>query len=384
MLFQQRNRRLLSRVLPVLVWIVSLCFVVLLFKQQSARVELKGIAFSYEQVINTTETGYLRSIPVTLYQEVKKGDTLAIIKENTVAREEYINASLQAQRNTAEAELERLKAELEAAEDRMLIDQFEQKNEITAMERRLAVDLERTRLEVLEIKSQLEPDKLTLKDLEVEIEIVKSLIKDRAAEEYELQRVQAQHDILKEKVSQTEHLLAQAQKNYESAQLRKDEFDQSVPLSPELSDKELAPIRKAILVQENKIVELIKQRDIIVLTAPFDGIINTLNYKAGQTVVRGDAIMTIIKPTPEFITAWVRQKDMERFSQNIKVKVVSHSSNHQSFVSQISHISPSVEMIPQRLWQNPSIPEWGRVIQIPIQPNFVCSHNEIVGIRTIL
>lgn len=384
MIFQQRNRRLLSRVLPVLVWIVSLCFVAILFKQQSARVELKGIAFSYEQVINTTETGYLRSIPVTLYQEVKAGDTLAIVKENTIAREEYINASLQAQRTTAEAELEQLKAELEAAEDRLLAARFEQNNDMMAMRRRLAVDLERARLDVLEIKSELEPEKLTLKDLEVEIEIVKTLVKEHASEEYELQKTQAQYDILKEKVSQTEHLLAQAQESYESAQLRKDEFDQSVPLSPELSDKELAPIRKAILVQENKIFELIKQRDIIVLTAPFDGVVNTLNYKAGQTVVRGDSIMTIIKPEPEVITAWVPQKDMEQFSQNMKVKVISNNSNHQSFVSQVSHISPSVEIVPQRLWQNPSIPEWGRVIQIPIQPNFICTHNEIVGIKAVL
>ncbi|MFA5422325.1 MAG: HlyD family efflux transporter periplasmic adaptor subunit [Phycisphaerae bacterium] len=384
MVFQLKNGHLLSRVLPVLVWIVSLGIVVFLFQQQSARIELKGIAFSYEQIINTTETGYLRSIPVTLYQEVKKGDTLAIVKESTVAREEYIDTLLQSQRDTAEAELEQLKAELEAAEDRLLVDQFEQKNDIMTTERRLSVDLERARFDVLEIKSELEPDRLTLKDMEVEIEIVKSLIKGGAAEDYELQKVQAQYDILREKVSQKEQLLAQALKNYESSQLRKDEFDQTVPVSPLLSNRELAPIRKAILAQESRIAELIKQRDIIVLTAPFDGIVNSLNYKAGQTVVRGDAIMTIIRPTPGVITAWVPQNDMERFSQNTKVKVISQNSNRQSFVSQVSHIGPSLEMIPQRLWRNPTIPEWGKAIQIPIQPNFVCSHNEIVGIKTIL
>jgi multidrug resistance efflux pump len=384
MIFQLKIGRLLNRTLPVLVWLVSLVFVVFLFQQQSANIELKGIAFSYEQIINTTETGYLQSVPVTLYQEVKKGDTLAVIKENTVAREEYINTLLQAQQATAETELERLKAELEAAEDRLRIARFERENEITTMERRLAVDLEMARLRVLEIKSALEPDRLTLKDLEVETEIVKSLIKEHAAEAYELQKAQAKYDILKEKVYQTEQLLAQAQKDYESAQIRKDEFKQSILISPQLSDKESAPIRKAILVQEKKIAELIRQRDIIILTAPFDGIVNMLNCKSGQTVVRGDAIMTIIKPTPEVITAWVPQKNMERFAQNTKVKVVSQNSHHQSFVSQVSHISPSVELIPQRLWQNPSIPEWGRSIQIPIQPNFVCSHNEIVGIKTVL
>ncbi len=370
--------------LPVLVWVSAAVAVSVLFLHQSETAQLKGIAFSHEQTINSVETGYLRSIAVSLYQEVKKGDTLAVIKENTVAREEYVDAMLQARRTTAEAELEQLKAELTAAEDRLLIDQFERDSDTTSLERRLAVDLERARLEVLEIRSTLEPDRLTLKDLQVEIEIVKRLVSEQATEEYELQKAQTQYDILKEKVDQTQALLDQAQANYELAQLRKDELDQKIPVSPLLSDKELAPIRKAILVQEKRIAELIKQRGIIVLTAPFDGIVNTLNYKPGQTVVRGDAIMTIVQPTPDSITAWIPQKNIGQFARNMKVKVVSLNTPRQTFISQISNMSPSLELIPQQLWRNPTVPEWGRSIQVPIQPSFACIHNEIVGITTIL
>jgi len=151
-----------------------------------------------------------------------------------------------------------------------------------------------------------------------------------------------------------------------------------------LSDKELAPIRKAILVQEKRLAEFIKQRDIIILTAPFDGIVNALNYKPGQTVVRGDPIMTIVNPTPDSITAWVPQKNIGQYAQNMKVKVISLNAPRQSFVSQISNMSPSLELIPQQLWRTPTVPEWGRSIQIPVQPSFACIHNEIVGITTVL
>lgn len=379
-----KESKLIPRVLPVFVWGLAAAAVSMLFLHQSETAQLKGIAFSHEQTINSVETGYLRSIAVSLYQNVKKGDTLAVIKENTVAREEYVDAMLQAQRSTAEAELEQLKAELSAAEDRLLADRFDRESDTTAIQRRLSVDLERARLDVLEIKSALEPDRLTLKDLEVELEIIKQLVSEEAAEDYELQKAQAQYDIMKEKVEQTQALLDQSQANYELAQLRKDEFDQTLPVSPLLSDRELAPIRKAILVQEKKIAEIIKQRGIIILTAPFDGIVNTLNYKPGQTVVRGDAIMTIVKPTPESITAWVPQKNINKFAQNMKVKVVSLNEPRQSFVSQISNMSPSLELIPQQLWRVPTVPEWGRSIQIPVQPSFACIHNEIVGIKTVV
>lgn len=383
MRFQPKQGRLLTRILPVFVWTVALGAVVVLFQHQSMKIELRGIAFSHEQSINSVETGYIRSIPVTLYQEVKKGDTLAIIKENTVSREEYVNALLQARRETAEAELERLKAELQAAEDRLLVDNFERSSDITTMQRRLSVDIERNRLQVLEIKSSLEPDRLVLKDLEVEIEIIQSLLKDHAAEDYELQKAQAQYNIMTEKIAQADQLLAQAQKDYEAALLRKDEFDQQVPRRPLLADKELAPIRQAILVQEKRITELVKQRDVIVLTAPFDGVINTLTYKPGQTVVRGDAIMTIVKPTPEVITTWVGQNGMNEILVNTKVEVASLNAPYETFESQVSHISASLEIIPQRLWKDPTRPEWGRCIQIPIQPEFVCVHNEVLGIRTL-
>ena len=370
--------------LPMLVWIAAAGAVGVLFLHQSEAVQLRGIAYSEEQVINTTETGYIRSIPITLYQDVKKGDTLAIIKENTVAREEYINSLLQAQRATEEAELQRLKAELSAAEDRLLLENTDRKNDIITTQRRLALDVEMARLELLEIKADLGPDRLKLKDLEVEMEIVQQLVSQQAAEEYELQKIQNQYEIFKETVAQKEKLLAQADDNYNAAVMRKDELDQSIPLAPELSEKELAPIRQAILVQEKRIAELIEQRDIIVLTAPFDGIVNTLNYKPGQTVVRGDPIMTIVKPAPASITAWIPQKDSRKFSQNMKVKVVSLDTPRQTFISQISRISPSLELIPEQLWRNPNTPEWGRAIQIPVQPSFACIHNEVVGVTTVI
>ena len=379
-----KQSKLVPRLLPVCVWGAAAVVVSMLFMDQSETAQLKGIAFSHEQIINTTETGYIRSIPVKLYQEVKKGDTLAVIKENTVAMEEYTHSLLQAQRATAEAQLEQLKAELTAAEDRLYLDKIDRDSDIMATKRRLAVDLERARLEVLEIKSDLGPDRLALKDLEVELEIVQRLVAEQAAEEYESLKIQAQCDIFRENVAQKTKLLAQAEANYEAALLRKDELDESIPLAPELSEKELAPIRKAILVQEKRLAEFIEQRDIIILTAPFDGIVNILNSKSGQTVVRGDAIMTVVKPIPDTITAWVSQKNLSQFEQNMKVKVISLNTPRQSFVSQISNMSPSLELIPQQLWRVPTVPEWGRSIQIPIQPSFACIHNEIVGITTVV
>ena len=377
------STNLLTRSLPVLMWFAVLIAVGFLFVDQSKTVRLKGIAFSDEQVINSIETGYISSLPVKLYQTIKQGDTLAVIKENSVAKDEYVNQLLMANKTTAEAELDRLRAELVAAEERMLLEVVSIENDHFVIERNLALDLENARLNVLEIKTGLEPDKLTLKDLEVEIDIVKKLLQEDAAEEYELQKIQASYAILKEKVFQQEQLLAQAQNSYEFAQIRKDVYDQKYPLRPRLSEKELAPIRKAIIVQEKKIDELMTQSDVIVLKAPFDGIVSNLTFRVGQTVVRGEPIMTIVKPAPDVVTTWVSQSEMNQFQLHSKVEVISLDSPSQIFISHVSNMSASLEQIPQRLWNDPATPQWGRAIQIPIQPNFICLNNEIVGIRLL-
>ena len=369
--------------MPVIIWFAALVGAGYLFVDQSETVRLKGIVCCDEQIINSVETGYISSLPVKLFQQINEGDTIAVIKENTSAKDSYVNATLLARKATEEAELERLRSELIAAQQNLIQEESDLISDHKSMERRLAIDLENARLQILEIKLGLEPDKLALKDIEVEIEIVNKLLKEDAAEEYELQRIEAQHKILASKVAQQEKLLASAKDNYEYAQIRKDEFEHKYPLRPKLSEVELAPIRNAIIVQERKIAELMKQQDVIVLTAPFNGIITCLDYKAGQTVVRGDPIMKIVKPTPTSITAWLPESQMKLLDERSKVEVVSLDKPHLKFESHISNVSIAIEEIPQRLWDDPAIPKWGRAIQIPVQPGFMSLHNEIVGIRLV-
>ena len=210
-----------TRVLPVFIWIAAVAAVGVLFVNQAQRSELPGISYSYEQTINCKESGYIRYLPVALYQPVKQGDTLAIIKENSIARENYNDDLLHAKQATALAELERLKKDLGAAEESLELEKYTLNNQTAAMTMDLAIAVENARIAVLEIKANLEPDKLALKDLEIEIQIVKSLQEQGASEEYELEKTQTQYDILNSKIEENKKLLAAAQKALEKAELRK-------------------------------------------------------------------------------------------------------------------------------------------------------------------
>lgn len=371
------------RTLPVVVWLLASMAVGYLFVHQAERTELTGIVYSQEQIINSQESGYVRYLPVNLFQTVKKGDTLAIIKETSVAREQYNNDFVQAQRATAEAELFSLQAQLRAAEEELHNQKFDTKNNIASISHQIAIDVEKARLEVLKIRSTLEPAKLQLKDYEVEIEIVTYLLKNEAAEQYELERAQSQYNILQEQISRDEELLVAAEKMVEIAMIRKEEFNEQQGIGYLVSDKQLEPIRAAIVAQELRIKELMEVFDTVVLTAPFDGIVNTLNFKPGQAIMSGEPIMTIVKPNPDYIVAWVPHYDINNFELNAPVRVFSQRIPIISFESQISHTNASIELMPENLWLNQTTPTWGRKIQIPVMPGFSCLHNEIVGIKRL-
>jgi hypothetical protein len=51
--------------------------------------------------------------------------------------------------------------------------------------------------------------------------------------------------------------------------------------------------------------------------------------------------------------------------------------------SQILRIGPTMEQMPQQLWRNPNIPEWGQPFMIKVPPQMNLIVGERVGIRTL-
>ncbi|MCI0499206.1 MAG: efflux RND transporter periplasmic adaptor subunit [Planctomycetales bacterium] len=375
-----KSGRLFQKTLPVLVWLSAVAGVAVLFLQQGAPVDFTGMAIAQEQMMTVAESGYIKSIPVQLYQEVKKGDTLAVVQISTVGMAEYDTTLIESRRATAQAELEHLKAELAAMEAEFEAEQIDRNRDTYEIQRRLAVDVEQARLGILQIKTDLEPGRSLLKDLELEVRIAEDLFKDNAIESYEVQKIKSECEVARQTVQTNEGLLAQAEEHYAHARLRLEEFTQSAPL-PALLTQRLEPFIKAVSVQEKLLNEFIRPNDTVVLTAPFDGVVSNLLYKPGQAVMRDIPIMTIVKPAPDYVAAWVSQRQIRRLQVDMPIHIITRNNPPQMIASRIVRISPSIEPLPERMWQSPGIPEWGQVVIIPIQAGTNLVPNEIVGIK---
>ena len=65
----------------------------------------------------------------------------------------------------------------------------------------------------------------------------------------------------------------------------------------------------------------------------------------------------------------------------MEVKIIKRSRPAQIAPGKVVYIGPTLEMVPQRLWVNLNIPQWGRRILIESQAEMKMIPGEVVGIQ---
>lgn len=358
--------------LPVFVWLSVLAVVIGLFSYRSQRFEVLGLAQGQVSNISSTSTGSLKSIPIELFQQVTKGQIVAILDEEL----------LKAQITIISAEIGRLQAELTQTSDTYQAEAANRQTDWITSNRRFAVDLEGTRLAIMELRTQLETDRIQLANLALEVKITQELLDDDAISPYELQKTEVQYNMLAKKIEENEYILVQAREDLKQARQRSNEFIQRQPSHPS-ADMALDVIHQAIKVQEKRIEELSVQRLALILKSPFDGMVIQIQARVGEAVLAGASILTIAELKPREIIAYAREDQLNLIQEGLTVELIKNSQPSQIARSQVTHVSSNLVEIPARLWRNPNLPQWGRPFLMKIPPHLELIAGEKVGIRRL-
>ena len=381
-----RFGRLHLHILPILVWLAAVACVVVLFRHRSQRFEVLGIAQGRMHQVCAPVDSRLKIVSVELFEDVSKGQTLAA----------FDDSQLNAQTATIQAEIEHLAAQLLSTQDTMLAEAANLETDRVASQRRFYVDVENARLRVLELKTLIETDRVTLQDLAVEVKIATELLEKDAIAPYELQKAEALYNALAKKIEENQYLLTQTEQDLEEVRKRRDEFAQRQTVHPSI-DSALETIRKQIAVQEKLIAELSVQREMLRITSPVDGKIVQIQIRANQAAMRrpgedilrkprevvlaGDPILVVAETEPTEIVAYIGQEQLAKVKETMVVQLVKSTEPAQIASSQVIRLGPTMELMPQQLWRNPNIAQWGRPILIKIPPGLKLLTGETIGIR---
>jgi len=366
--------RLHLHILPVLVWLGAVACVVMLFRHRTQRFEVLGIAQDQVRQIASTCVGRLETVSVELFDNVRQDQTVAVI--NTVLDDENTEAELA----VISAEIQRLTAQLAVTKEQLLSEEAERQTDKITANRRFNVDVENARLGILQLKTQIETDMIVVKDLSLDVKIAQDLLKQDAIAPYELQKAEAQFNALAKKIEENLRLLMQAEQDLKQAQQRRDEFAQRQPLHPSV-DNALEVIRKEIVVQEQQMAQVRARRQPLVLKSPIDGMVSLVQKGPGETVLAGEPILTIAELRPSQIIAYVDENQISHVKERMVVRLIKNDNPGQIVNSQVVSLGPNVELMPERLWRNPNIQQWGRAVVIKTPPDLKLLPGQTVGIR---
>ncbi|MHC4559986.1 MAG: HlyD family secretion protein [Planctomycetota bacterium] len=385
---------------PFLVWLGALICVIGLFSRRTQRFEVIGMARSQVRQIAVNSPARLKTVPVQLFDNVKKGDTVAVV--NTVPDNEQPRIQLQTQLDTILAEIEHLAAQLVPTQETLLAEEADRETNHTARMRMFAVDVEDARIQILSLKSQIAFDQITLENLAMEIKIVRDLLEQDAVAPYELEKAQVEYNLLAKKNEENKRLLEEANNHLEQKQRRRDEYAISHPFHPSVDDA-LDVIRKQIAVQERLMdglltqIEALKAREALELKAPIDGVVIPVLQRAneallrrpgekvlrrpGEVVTAGEPILAIAEAKPSEIIAYVADRQLGQVEEKMSVKLIKDREPAQIATSQVTYVGPIMELMPERMWRHPTIPQWGRPVLIKIPEGLELVPGEIVGIK---
>lgn len=393
----------LRHAVPVMVWFVTASVVVWLFYQRAGRYQVVGIARGQIRHIAASSTGRIKEIPVQLFTPVKTGQVLAVV--DTVVESGHIDeAKLQAELAAAGAEAGRLLALLIPTQEQFRTEAASLQMSREDSWRRFQVDVDTARVRILDLQVTIASDRVDLDRLARQVEVSEKLLADEAIVPYELETMKAEHDSLATKIAKNEQALEQAGAILREAEQRRDAFAQD-GLPARSEDAPLEAIRKEIDVQGEVMKGLqaqlaaLRACRAVELKSPIDGIVipiptqrnEALQQRSGEQVMRqpgevvtaGDPILAVAQHEPNEIVAYVNERQLGQFERGMSVELVKSRMPAQIARSMVASVGPAIELMPQRLWRNPNMPQWGRPVLIEIPEGLVLVPGELVGIRRL-
>jgi multidrug resistance efflux pump len=394
--------RLRLHLLPILVWLGAVACIIGLFTRRSQRFEIVGMARSPVVHVSVNCAARLKTVPVNLFENVTKGQTVAIV--NTVLDNEQPRIELQTQLDAILAEIEYLSAQLIPTQETLLAEESDRVISRIARMRTFDIDIENARIQILSLRSQIASDRIVLEDLAMEAKITRDLVEQKAIAPIEQEKAQVQYNALAKKVEENEKLLEQAKSDLEQAQQRREEYAKSLPFNPSVDDA-LEVIRKQIAVQERLMngvlaqLEALKARESLELKAPIDGVVIPIQQQSnealmrrpgekimgrpGEAVTAGEPILAIAEARPCEIIAYIGDRILGQVEEKMPVEIIKDREPPQIARSQITQIGPTMELMPERMWLYPNIPQWGRPVLIEIPEGLELIPGEMIGIRRL-
>jgi hypothetical protein len=118
------------------------------------------------------------------------------------------------------------------------------------------------------------------------------------------------------------------------------------------------------------------------LRAESTGVVTSILAQPGQSVLPGEALVLLSSATPTQALGWLKQRISHTEINDLKFNVLSAAS--QEIPVSLVTMAPVFEQLPQVLWANPSVPEYGQPLLFALPPDTGLLPGEPIVLSTLL
>lgn len=132
------------------------------------------------------------------------------------------------------------------------------------------------------------------------------------------------------------------------------------------TDAVIGAARARVAVWQAQVVALQARRARRTLTAPTAGRVLRILHRPGATVPAGSAVIELAESTTRLVRVWAPEQGARRWPVGTRVQVRVLDPGSAAADGVVSAVSPGVVPMMERLWQNPNLPRYGRLLQITL------------------
>lgn len=366
----QRKEYLVRVTTPLAIWICAALIVAVQLYKKTDRFEYVGLARTAEYFVSAQFEGRIRSMSLGLYEEVEAGQIVSRMDDDQVL----------ARIATSTARIEKLTSDLDAVYTEFLSNGGAGTADWVADLRRFQVDEENRRLAVMGLKVEIESDRVELERRNLELERFRRLMETRLISQLEFDTVRLQTEQVEKRIDENEQLLKQAETEYARAEQRRKAYERNAPMAAD-ENPLLESLRRAVSVESRVLEEIQVERQALALRSPISGRVSRIDCRQGQSVQQGQTILAISESEVKEIVAYIPDTDLVRLKPQMAVNLSSRLNPGKIVGSVVLRIGPGVEQLPQRLWRDPMIPDYGYGVVIAVDSAMNLIPGEIVDVR---
>ena len=252
--------------------------------------------------------------------------------------------------------------------------------DVNADLRRFQIDEEDRRLAVLSLGVVIESDEVERNRAALDVERNRKLLAEGIVGQSFFEMVQASHDIVDVRLTTNKVLLAQTEQEFRVARERRSSYEADMAVIPP-PEPLLAPLQEAVTIEATRLREIQVLRENLVLRSPIDGRVSQIFGRRGQTVIPGEPVVIVSERMVSEIVAYLSETDGLRVEEQQPVRLVSRTRPGRVADSVVLRVSPGIEMLPQRLWRNPQVADYGRAVVIAPQAAMNLTPGETIEVR---